>query len=292
MPNITVTCRCTRSMRQEVGRRAGYLACTCGNRVRLDDTRRTICIVPERNGDPCGRRLTMTDPIALCSVHVLELARTGTFLREGVDDQQRQEWKRREEGETADKQRARRIKETRWAMQEKLRQEQLEAQAVVYYIARGDLIKIGFTTNMKERMGSLMPDAVLATEPGTRSLEKKRHRQFAHARGPIGREYFTRHPALLLYIETVLAEHGEPANIGYPKYDTWHIGGRMLVPVKEASKLFDVSVRALYEWIRDERLTVVRPAGRKRGALLNAYEVEELAGLRKDGRLPRIDRVG
>lgn len=55
-------------------------------------------------------------------------------------------------------------------------------QAVVYYVRIHDRVKIGTTANMRERMHILLPDEVLATEPGFRELESLRHAQFAHLR--------------------------------------------------------------------------------------------------------------
>jgi hypothetical protein len=54
------------------------------------------------------------------------------------------------------------------------------SQAIVYYILRGRLIKIGTTTDPPSRFEALMPDEILAIEPGGRPLEVARHRQFRH----------------------------------------------------------------------------------------------------------------
>ena len=66
----------------------------------------------------------------------------------------------------------------------------------------------------------------------------------------------------------------------------------MLVDAKTAARLAGVPLRTMYQWIREERLTVTRPAGKQRGALVNALEAQELAGLRKAGKLPRLDKAG
>ena len=83
----------------------------------------------------------------------------------------------------------------------------------VYYIRRGDLIKIGFTIQLAERMQALLPDEVLAVEPGTMRLERERQRQFAEWRyaggfGPA--EWFFDVPPLRDHIARVLLEHGQP----------------------------------------------------------------------------------
>lgn len=53
---------------------------------------------------------------------------------------------------------------------------------VVYFARFGYLIKIGFTTSIKDRMRALRPDEVLATMPGTMSDEKALHRRFHRLR--------------------------------------------------------------------------------------------------------------
>ena len=87
----------------------------------------------------------------------------------------------------------------------------------VYYAEVNGAIKIGFTTNMKSRMGDMRItlDRVLATEPGGRDLEGMRHRQFAHLRR--GRlEEFERAEDLLSHI-AMIREH-----FGAPKITTWN----------------------------------------------------------------------
>lgn len=75
----------------------------------------------------------------------------------------------------------------------------------VYYVSTGPFIKIGFTTNLAQRLKQYPPDAeVLTTEPGTAALEKQRHRQFADdltAR----EEWFTPSPALMEHIAQIQA---------------------------------------------------------------------------------------
>lgn len=292
LPHITVTCRCTRAMRQEPGRRAGYLMCSCGNRVRLDDNRTPVCVAPLPDGHVCPDPLWIREPVPLCKEHRTQLLRNDRFTGGIFTAQQLHEVKEEAERRVTEVKMERVRQLQRWQYEAELRKKALKEQALVYYVARGHTIKIGYTTNMRERMASVMPDAVLATEPGDRELESARHRQFGHLRAPIGREYFSVHPDLLTHIEKVLAEHGPPTITGYPSYDSWHLGDHMFVPAKTAAKLAGVSLSALYEWIREERLTVVRPADRRRGVLVNALEAQELAGLRKGGRLPRLDKAG
>lgn len=91
-------------------------------------------------------------------------------------------------------------------------------QSQVYYIRMGDHIKIGYTQNLKERIGGLRVDTsdVLATEPGGRAKERERHLQFADIR--IGRrENFERTADLLTHIAKVRRENGKPKITGYIK---------------------------------------------------------------------------
>ena len=52
----------------------------------------------------------------------------------------------------------------------------------VYYIRFSDRVKIGYTTNLRQRLNGLPHDEVLATEPGTIQDERARHAAFADLR--------------------------------------------------------------------------------------------------------------
>lgn len=70
---------------------------------------------------------------------------------------------------------------------------------VVYYLRVGDLIKIGTTRHLKNRVAGYPPGSeLLVSEPGDVELERQRHSQFAGLLAA-GREWF--HPA------SVLIEH-------------------------------------------------------------------------------------
>lgn len=94
------------------------------------------------------------------------------------------------------------------------RRELIEAAApgsVVYYVRLGDHVKIGYTVNLRQRMGDLRADMadVLAVEPGGRELESQRHREWARHR--LGRrENFVPVPALLEHIKATRAKYGDP----------------------------------------------------------------------------------
>ena len=77
------------------------------------------------------------------------------------------------------------------------------AESVVYYMRVGNRVKIGYSTNLASRIASVMPEEVLAVEPGGRMLEGVRHRQFADLR--VTREWFRHEGALVAHIEKLQA---------------------------------------------------------------------------------------
>lgn len=82
--------------------------------------------------------------------------------------------------------------------------------AVVYYIKRGGLVKIGTTIDMTARMAVLDPDEILATEPGSYDLERERLKQFRHLLAKRA-EWFYPGEDLLSHIAEVAARHGNGA---------------------------------------------------------------------------------
>jgi hypothetical protein len=81
---------------------------------------------------------------------------------------------------------------------------------VVYYVRRGSMIKIGTTINMQKRMTAILPDEILATEPGSYSLEAQRHREFRSLRVQGQTEWFHAAPLLQQHVLSVRALYGEP----------------------------------------------------------------------------------
>jgi len=79
--------------------------------------------------------------------------------------------------------------------------------SVVYYIQWADRIKIGTSDNIRQRLGKLYHDELLAVEPGDRKLESSRHSQFAEYRLPKYREWFEASPALIFHTNTLRAKH-------------------------------------------------------------------------------------
>lgn len=79
---------------------------------------------------------------------------------------------------------------------------------VVYYMRFGNLIKIGTSGVLQTRVRVLKPDELLATEPGSYRLERKRHRQFARFRAE--GEFFYPAPELLAHIRKVKVQRRTP----------------------------------------------------------------------------------
>lgn len=121
-------------------------------------------------------------------------------------------FKRRQETEKA------RLAELEELAQQRLRDEEAverwrTSPGIVYYILRNNLIKIGTTVRPKQRFDDLMPDAVLATEPGNEELERVRHKQFHSIRYDLSCEYFHPDPALINHIRQLRAKHGVPDGV-------------------------------------------------------------------------------
>ena len=93
------------------------------------------------------------------------------------------------------------------------------SNGVVYYIRRGKYVKIGTTTNLKNRMRDLMPDEVLAVEPGSYKLESDLHYAFRDIRLSPDREYFELTEELQTHIDAVIEKHGPPPR-GLPQFNS------------------------------------------------------------------------
>jgi hypothetical protein len=95
------------------------------------------------------------------------------------------------------------------AKQEAKASDEAAARSVVYYVRLGAIIKIGYSSQVRERMVALQagPTDLLATEPGDSRLEAMRHKQFADLR--IGRrEHFRPEQPLLDHIEMIRDHFG------------------------------------------------------------------------------------
>ncbi|HWR84662.1 MAG TPA: GIY-YIG nuclease family protein [Rhodoglobus sp.] len=80
---------------------------------------------------------------------------------------------------------------------------------VVYYLRHGDRIKIGTTANPRTRFAALTWEELLGFERGDRTVERRRHEQFAELRFP-GSEWFRAEPPLIEHVERVRAGVGDP----------------------------------------------------------------------------------
>jgi hypothetical protein len=76
-----------------------------------------------------------------------------------------------------------------------------EPSPVVYYLRFADRIKIGTTMNLDRRLKMIPHDELLATEPGSFTVETRRHDQFKALR--ITGEWFRADPRLLSHIASL-----------------------------------------------------------------------------------------
>jgi hypothetical protein len=81
---------------------------------------------------------------------------------------------------------------------------------VVYYLRFEDRVKIGTSTNPRQRLGRIWHDELLAFERGGRSLEQRRHAQFAADRFTSGSEWFRLSPLLRDHLAVLGAGVDDP----------------------------------------------------------------------------------
>jgi len=87
---------------------------------------------------------------------------------------------------------------------------------VVYYLRFRDRIKIGTSGNPRQRLATLRHDELLAFERGDRSLEQRRHAQFADHR--LDRtEWFAVNDALTAHIDVLRGGADDP----WSQYALW-----------------------------------------------------------------------
>lgn len=159
------------------------------------------------------------------------------------------------------------------------------SDAIVYYIRRRDLIKIGTTTDPVERFDALMPDEILAFEPGSYEEETFRHRQFAHLR--CRGEHFTPEAELLLHIQHVRSLHGDPdpswptaAHFGKERRGTLPSASAETITAPDAAAKLGIKEGTVRAWLHRGRIT---PVGRDyRGRYL--YYIDHLTALRDKSR--------
>lgn len=224
--NVTVACGCGRTMRPAPLHGRGAFRCGCGAMVKIAETARNAsgCVATADGGTCCRLPVTQTDPLALCDEHFAstglkryrqwllqgpeEIALDAARLREiaflGIGDdeatgeQVRLELVRREQSA----QDQRRNAELRAQNLRRTRQEEAarESRGVVYFLQIGDLVKIGKSLVLEQRLASYSyPDRkLLATEPGYTERERQLHRLFAKAHH--SGEWFRPTRDLLAYI--------------------------------------------------------------------------------------------
>jgi hypothetical protein len=140
------------------------------------------------------------------------------------------------------------------------------ADSIVYYIRRGKLIKIGTTADPVTRFDRLMPDEILAFEPGDAEQETLRHRQFDHLRGH--GEHFRSAPELLEHIRQIRHLHGDPdpswPSAVIPRKNREHLplpplNSHETVTASEACERLDLKVNTVWQWVYRG---LIGPAGR------------------------------
>lgn len=87
---------------------------------------------------------------------------------------------------------------------------------VVYYLRHGDRVKIGTTSNPRQRFAAIWHEQVLAFELGDRRLEQRRHAQFASDRFE-GSEWFRMSRSLRRHVATVARGTDDP----WDRYARW-----------------------------------------------------------------------
>lgn len=142
----------------------------------------------------------------LCHVHAVDVA--VAVVQHQTDQNQFMQFFERMSDERA-------IRVERWKRED----EQYEAEKAkrrgdqegfVYYIRIGERIKIGYSADVKRRMRAYPPGSeLLATEPGDRALERKRHQQFAGSLAD-GREWFRPTPDIMELVHELVTTYGYP----------------------------------------------------------------------------------
>lgn len=166
--------------------------------IRSDRTSRTTsCTVQRSDGRFCDAPSAEDVPFPICGRHALKLYRhmrdlvLEAFEDDGVKATIALEILR-------DGQREAKRKIERHA----------DRKHFVYYLRVGELIKIGTTGNLRQRLNQYPPGTkVLATEPGGRDVEDLRLEQFAHLLVS-GKEWFKPGPDLTKHINQIRRANG------------------------------------------------------------------------------------
>jgi excisionase family DNA binding protein len=174
-----------------------------------------------------------------------------------------------------------------------------DTHSIVYYVLRGQLIKIGTTSQPHRRFKALRPDAILAFEPGGRDIEVHRHRQFASFRMGDS-EYFRQAAKLARHISRMREMHGDPdptwpttANAD-TRTRTMYTAARPLpetaelVTADEAAKRLGLKYATVYGWIRRGKIHVACPSEKRR----HLYFLDHFRDLKAQSRAGRESESG
>jgi hypothetical protein len=168
------------------------------------------------------------------------------------------------------------------------------AGGIVYYIRRADLIKIGTTIDPCQRFRDLLPDEILAVEPGGRRQEAWRHQQFGHLRA--AGEYFRDASELRMHVERMRVLHGDPdpswptsanAKGAYPVWSMPLPDSTATMTVAEAERDLGIKANTIYAWAHRGRLPLAGRDDRGR----SVYYVQHLVALRNSARARMVTRL-
>jgi len=109
-----------------------------------------------------------------------------------------------------------------------LKEKAPDSEGLVYYIRINGQVKIGYTTNLKQRSRSYPPGSeLLAVEPGTPEWERQRHVQFDRFLVR-GREWFMESPELQEHMAALVEEYGRPQRLmhSYTKHKPTTLGAK------------------------------------------------------------------